>query len=58
MLNTMPMRARSFGKSVLWSLTEMPAPVMVPSWNGSSPLTHLMSVDLPEPDGGRCPGTG
>jgi hypothetical protein len=25
--------------------------VMAPSWNGSSPLTHLMSVDLPEPDG-------
>ena len=24
---------------------------MVPSWNGSSPLTHLISVDLPEPDG-------
>jgi hypothetical protein len=20
-------------------------------WNGSSALTHLMSVDLPEPDG-------
>jgi hypothetical protein len=31
--------------------TEMPATVVVPSWNGSSPLTHLMSVDLPEPDG-------
>jgi hypothetical protein len=24
----------------------------------SGPLTHLMSVDLPEPDGGRCPGIG
>jgi hypothetical protein len=47
----MPMRARSFGRSVFGSLTEMPATVMVPSWNGSSPLTHLMSVDLPEPDG-------
>src|SRR5437870_13002289 len=47
----MPMRARSFGRSVLGSFTEMPATVMVPSWNGSSPLTHLISVDLPEPDG-------
>ena len=47
----MPMRARSFGRSVLGSLTEMPATVMSPSWNGSSPLTHLISVDLPEPDG-------
>ncbi len=47
----MPMRARSFGRSVLRSPTEMPATVMVPSWNGSSPLTHLISVDLPEPDG-------
>src|SRR6516164_4642675 len=47
----MPMRARSFGRSVLGSFTEMPATVMVPSWNGSSALTHLMSVDLPEPDG-------
>ena len=22
-----------------------------PFWNGSSPFTHLMSVDLPEPEG-------
>ena len=29
----------------------MPSTVIVPCWNGSSPLTHLMSVDLPEPDG-------
>src|ERR1700730_14818396 len=47
----MPMRARSFGRSVLGSFTEIPATVTVPSWNGSSPLTHLISVDLPEPDG-------
>src|SRR5262249_18567073 len=47
----MPMRERSFGKSVLGSFTEMPATVMEPSWKGSSPLTHLMRVDLPEPDG-------
>ena len=24
---------------------------MRPFWKGSSPLTHLISVDLPEPDG-------
>src|SRR5712664_1359829 len=47
----MPIPARNFGRSVLGSPTEMPATVMVPSWNGSSPLTHLISVDLPEPDG-------
>src|SRR5882757_972370 len=47
----MPIRARSFGKLVLESFTEIPATVMEPSWNGSSPLTHLMSVDLPEPEG-------
>src|SRR6476469_4681446 len=47
----MPIRARSFGRSVLGSPTEIPATVTVPSWNGSSPLTHLISVDLPEPDG-------
>ena len=47
----MPMRARSLGRSVLRSPTEMPSTVMMPSWNGSSPLTHLISVDLPEPEG-------
>ena len=47
----MPMRARNFGRSVLRSPTEMSATVMVPCWNGSSPLTHLINVDLPEPDG-------
>src|ERR671934_3026690 len=47
----MPIRARSLGRSVLGSFTAMPATVMEPSWNGSSPLTHLISVDLPEPDG-------
>src|SRR5262245_23363004 len=49
--NTMPMRARSLGRSVLGSPTEVPETVMVPSWNGSSPLTHLISVDLPDPEG-------
>ena len=47
----MPMRARNFGRLVLRSPTEMPSTVMAPFWNGSSPLTHLISVDLPEPDG-------
>ena len=47
----MPMRARSFGSLVLGSPTETPSTVIVPSWNGSSPLTHLTSVDLPEPEG-------
>ena len=49
--NTMPTRARSFGRSVLGSLTLMPSRMIWPSWNGSSALTHLISVDLPEPDG-------
>ena len=47
----MPTRARSFGRSVLGSLTLMPSSMIWPSWNGSSALTHLISVDLPEPDG-------
>src|SRR5882724_4832793 len=49
--NTMPTRARSFGRSVLGSLTLMPSRVISPPWIGSSALTHLMSVDFPEPDG-------
>src|SRR5882672_6901094 len=49
--NTMPTRARSFGRSVLGSLTLMPSRMMSPLWNGSSALTHLISVDFPEPDG-------
>src|SRR5262249_38935569 len=49
--NTMPMRDRSFGRLVFGSPTEIPSTVMVPSWNGSSALTHLINVDLPDPDG-------
>src|ERR1700731_673683 len=49
--NTMPTRARSFGRSVFGSLTLMPSRMMSPLWNGSSALTHLISVDFPEPDG-------
>src|SRR6516165_10058173 len=47
----MPIRARSLGRSVLGSPTETPSTLIRPSWNGSSPLTHLISVDLPEPEG-------
>src|SRR5262249_24487322 len=49
--NTMPMRARSFGRLVAASPTDTPSTTMRPCSNGSSPLTHLISVDLPEPDG-------
>src|SRR3954465_241078 len=47
----MPTRARSFGKSAFGSLSLMPSTTIWPFWNGSSALTHLTSVDLPEPDG-------
>src|SRR5205807_4410066 len=49
--NTMPIRERSFGRSVFGSPTEMDSTVISPFWNGSSALTHLMSVDLPLPEG-------
>src|ERR1700726_908878 len=47
----MPIRARNLGRSVLGSPTEMPSTTIRPFWNGSSPLTHLIKVDLPEPEG-------
>src|SRR6478672_6291888 len=47
----MPMRARSFGSLVFGSRSEIKTTVMVPSSNGSSPLTHLIKVDFPDPDG-------
>src|SRR3981189_1341840 len=47
----MPTRARSFGRSVLGSLALMPSRMISPRWNGSSALTHLISVDFPDPDG-------
>src|SRR4051795_5260830 len=47
----MPTRARSFGRSVFGSLTLMPSRMISPPWIGSSALTHLIRVDLPEPDG-------
>src|SRR5262245_2061147 len=47
----MPTRARSFGRSVPLSPTETPSTQVSPFVNGSRPLTHWMSVDLPDPDG-------
>src|SRR5918999_2342716 len=47
----MPTRERSLGRSVLASPTEIPFTRISPFWNGSRPLTHLMSVDLPLPEG-------
>src|ERR1700674_5601659 len=47
----MPTRARSFGRSVLGSLTLMPSRMISPLWNGSSALTHFINVDFPEPEG-------
>ena len=47
----MPTRARSFGRLVFGSAIEMPSTTTSPFWNGSSALTHLISVDLPDPDG-------
>ena len=47
----MPTRERSFGRLVFGSESEMPSTTMSPFWNGSSALTVLISVDLPEPDG-------
>jgi len=49
--NTMPTRERSLGKSVAGSCSGTPSTVISPFWNGSSALTVLMSVDLPEPEG-------
>src|SRR5262249_6476476 len=49
--NTMPTRERNFGRLGLGSLTVIPSIVMSPPWNGSSALTHLIRVDLPDPEG-------
>src|SRR5574339_893237 len=49
--NTMPTRERSLDRLVFGSPTEVPSTVISPFWNGSSPFTHLMSVDLPLPEG-------
>src|SRR5687768_3971758 len=49
--NTMPMLELSLGRSVFASPTEMPSTVISPFWKGSSAFTHLISVDLPLPEG-------
>jgi len=47
----MPTRERSFDSLVFGSPTEVPSTMISPAWKGSRPLTHLISVDLPEPEG-------
>src|SRR5215470_13451152 len=47
----MPTRARSFGRFVFGSWSCVPSTVICPFWKGSSALTHLISVDLPDPEG-------
>lgn len=43
--------ASQFARSVFLSLTTIPSTVISPCCTGSRPLTVLISVDLPEPDG-------
>ena len=47
----MPMRARSLDRLAAGSPTDTPSTVIVPRWKGSRPLTVLIRVDFPEPDG-------
>src|SRR5258708_10680727 len=47
----MTTRARSCGRLVLGSLTLMRSRRSAPLWNGSSALTHFISVDFPDRDG-------
>src|SRR4051812_2718419 len=49
--NTMPTRERSLGRLVRLLAICVPSTVIWPFWNGSRALTHLISVDLPEPEG-------
>src|SRR5215813_1787406 len=49
--NTIPTWERSLGRLVFGLPTDTPSTVISPFWNGSSALTHLMSVDFPDPDG-------
>src|SRR5436309_2806616 len=48
---TMPIWARRRVRLVFGSPTEMPLTSTSPRWNGSSPLTVLIKVLLPEPEG-------
>ncbi|MET3717294.1 hypothetical protein ABMD26_003542 [Pseudomonas sp. PvP001] len=47
----MPTRERSLGRLVLGSAMEVPSTTMSPFWKGSRAFTHLIRVDLPEPEG-------
>ncbi|MNN44606.1 hypothetical protein D3C81_1589040 [compost metagenome] len=47
----MPTRERSLDRLVCGLAIEVPSTTMSPFWNGSRALTHLIRVDLPEPDG-------
>ena len=47
----MPTRLRSPGRLVAGSCSGTPSTVISPCWKGSRPLTVLISVDLPEPEG-------
>src|ERR1700731_2235588 len=49
--NTIPTRERSLERFVLRAPTEIPLTSISPSRKASSPLTHLIKVDLPEPEG-------
>ena len=49
--NTMPTRLRSLGRLVAGSVICTPSTVMLPFCTGSRPLTVLMRVDFPEPEG-------
>ena len=47
----MPTWLRNLGRLVLESVSDVPLTMISPFWIGSRPLTVLISVDLPEPDG-------
>src|SRR5438094_9468153 len=46
----MPIFSRNLLRSVVRACTSVPSTTMRPLWIGSSPFTHISSVDLPEPD--------
>ena len=47
----MPTVERSLERLVAGAPTDTPLTMISPLWKGSRPLTHLISVDLPEPEG-------
>src|SRR5947208_17167641 len=46
----MPIFSRNLLRLVVRACTSVPSTTMRPLWIGSSPFTHISSVDLPEPD--------